>query len=40
MEKGMFHYGGSTIVVLVKKGLLDIAPHDEEVKVKYGQRTN
>ena len=39
-EKGMFHYGGSTIVVLTKKGVLDIAPHDDEVRVLYGQRIN
>lgn len=39
-EKGMFHYGGSTIVVLTKKGVLDIPEHDEEVRVKYGQRVN
>ena len=39
-EKGMFHYGGSTIVILVKKGVLDIPAHDEEVKVQYGQRVN
>ena len=39
-EKGMFHYGGSTIVVLTKKGVLDIAPHDDEIKVQYGQRIN
>ena len=39
-EKGMFHYGGSTIVILTKKGVLDIPAHDEEIKVKYGQRIN
>ncbi len=39
-EKGMFHYGGSTIVILTKKGVLNIPEHDEEVKVKYGQRIN
>ncbi len=39
-EKGMFHYGGSTIVILTKKGVLDIPGHDEEIKVKYGQRIN
>lgn len=38
--KGMFHYGGSTIVVLTKKGVLNIPEHDEEVRVKYGQRVN
>lgn len=39
-EKGMFHYGGSTIVVLTKKGILNIPEHDEEIKVKYGERIN
>ena len=39
-EKGMFHYGGSTIVILTKKGVLDIPEHDEEIKVKYGERIN
>ncbi|MBR3173187.1 MAG: phosphatidylserine decarboxylase [Eubacterium sp.] len=39
-EKGMFHYGGSTIVILTKKGVLNIPEHDEEIKVKYGQRVN
>ncbi len=39
-EKGMFHYGGSTIVILTKKGVLDIPEHDEEVRVRYGERIN
>ena len=39
-EKGMFHYGGSTIVILTKKGVLNIPEHDEEIKVKYGERIN
>ncbi len=40
MEKGMFHYGGSTIVILTKKGVINIPEHDEEIKVKYGERIN
>ena len=44
-EKGMFEFGGSTIVLLVKKDIIDldsdikaIIDRDVEMSVKYGER--
>ena len=37
-EKGTFLYGGSTIIVLVKKDAVNLEPHEEEREVKLGER--
>jgi len=39
-EKGTFLYGGSTVVLLLKKDAVTLTPHEEEVPVKLGEKLN